>query len=394
VAAGLFRSLAQNSQNFNDLLLGPTVGGIADHIVDVTPPLRAGSYSGDLRATRLAVDGTHERELILDLRGRTVEREYGGDSVPSLGSVSMYHIVSLPPPALAFSAESLDEVRQVGIGASYNERWTGIGTMSLGMLETEYRRTLDVPSIPGSTERTSQILPTASVTADIGKRATAYASYTRGLEDSVNAPTSALNRGEPVPATPTWQFDGGLRVVPRSDLQLLLGVFKVHKTYFNVDSAGLYRQLGDISSRGVEGSATLSTLDGLKFVAGVVLLRPEVDQQSLASAAGSTVPVGPVPRTINVNLDYAPARWGHWAASLQWTSLSSRVVTDNDQAELPPLSTLNVGLRYKLKLFNRSCSARLDVANVTDQTGLNISSLYAVFPVLRRNYMLTLATDI
>jgi outer membrane receptor protein involved in Fe transport len=210
----------------------------------------------------------------------------------------------------------------------------------------------------------------------------------------VNAPTSALNRGEPVPATPTWQFDGGLRVVPRSDLQLLLGVFKVHKTYFNVDSAGLYRQLGDISSRGVEGSATLSTLDGLKFVAGVVLLRPEVDQQSLASAAGSTVPVGPVPRTINVNLDYAPARWGHWAASLQWTSLSSRVVTDNDQAELPPLSTLNVGLRYKLKLFNRSCSARLDVANVTDQTGLTISSLYAVFPVLRRNYMLTLATDI
>ena len=101
-----------------------------------------------------------------------------------------------------------------------------------------------------------------------------------------------------------------------------------------------------------------------------------------------------MPRTINVNLDYAPARWGPWAASLQWTSLSSRVVTNNDQVELAPLSTLNVGVRYKLKLFNRSCSARLDVANVTDQTGLTISSLYAVFPVLRRNYMLTLATDI
>ena len=57
VAAGVFRSLAQNSQNFNDLLLGPTAGGIADHIIDVTPPLRAGSYSGDLRVTRLAVDG-------------------------------------------------------------------------------------------------------------------------------------------------------------------------------------------------------------------------------------------------------------------------------------------------------------------------------------------------
>jgi iron complex outermembrane recepter protein len=394
LAAGVFRSLAQNSQNFSDLLLSPTAGGIADHIVDVTPPLRAGSYSGDLRATRLAVQGAHERELTFDVRGRTVERDYGGDSVPSLGSVSIYHIESAPAPVLAFSAQSLDEVRQVGVGASYNERWTGVGTLSLGVLETEYRRTLEVPGLPGSTERTSQVLPTASFTADIGKQVTAYTSYTRGLEDSVNAPSSAVNRGEPVPATPTWQVDGGLRVEPRSDLQLLLGVFKVHKTYFNVDPTGLYRQLGDISSRGVEGSATLSTVDGLKVVAGLVVLRPEVDQQTPTSGGASMVPVGPVPRTINVSLDYAPARWGHWATSLQWTSLSSRVVTNNDQVELPPLSTVNVSVRYKLRLFNRSCSARLDVANVTDETGLTISSLYAVFPVLRRNYMLTLATDI
>jgi iron complex outermembrane recepter protein len=390
LAAGVFRSLAQNSQNFSDLLLSPTAGGIADHIVDVTPPL----YSGDLRATRLAVQGAHERELTFDVRGRTVERDYGGDSVPSLGSVSIYHIESAPAPVLAFSAQSLDEVRQVGVGASYNERWTGVGTLSLGVLETEYRRTLEVPGLPGSTERTSQVLPTASFTADIGKQVTAYTSYTRGLEDSVNAPSSAVNRGEPVPATPTWQVDGGLRVEPRSDLQLLLGVFKVHKTYFNVDPTGLYRQLGDISSRGVEGSATLSTVDGLKVVAGLVVLRPEVDQQTPTSGGASMVPVGPVPRTINVSLDYAPARWGHWATSLQWTSLSSRVVTNNDQVELPPLSTVNVSVRYKLRLFNRSCSARLDVANVTDETGLTISSLYAVFPVLRRNYMLTLATDI
>src|SRR5579859_244568 len=51
LAAGVFRSLTQNSQNFNDLLLGPSAGGIADHIVDVTPPLRGSSYSGDLRIT-------------------------------------------------------------------------------------------------------------------------------------------------------------------------------------------------------------------------------------------------------------------------------------------------------------------------------------------------------
>jgi outer membrane receptor protein involved in Fe transport len=101
-----------------------------------------------------------------------------------------------------------------------------------------------------------------------------------------------------------------------------------------------------------------------------------------------------VPRTINVNVDYAPARWDRWAAAVQWTSLSSHVVTNDDRFQLPPQSTLNVGVRYKLRLFNRPCSARLDVANVTDETGLTISSLYTVFPVLRRNYTLTFATDI
>jgi iron complex outermembrane receptor protein len=277
--------------------------------------------------------------------------------------------------------------------ASYNERWKGLGTLSLGVLETQYRRTLDIPGSPDRTERTSQMLPTASFTIDAGKYATAYASYTRGLEDSANAPTSAVNRGEPVPATPTWQVDGGLRVSPRSHLELLLGVFKVHKTYFNVDAAGRYRPLGDISSQGVEASATMSALDGLTLVSGLVLLRPEVTRQTFTVGSG-TVPVGPVPRTINVNLDYAPSFWGHWAAALQWTSLSSRVVTDNDQFKLPSLSTLNVGLRYRLRLFNRPCSARLDVANVTDESGLTVSSLYLAVPALRRNYTVTLATDI
>jgi len=394
LTAGVFRSLAQNSQNFNDLLLGPTAGGIADHIVDTTPPLRAGSYSGDLRLARLTVDGAHERELTLDVRGRNVERNYGGDSILGLGSVPIYRSESVPAPVLAFSALSHDEVRQTGVGASYNERWKGVGTLSLGVLETDYRRTIDIPGSPGSAERTSQVLPTASFTVDAGKHATVYASYTRGLEDSASAPASAVNRGEAPPATSTWQVDGGLRVVPSHDLQILLGVFKLHKAYFSLDAAGRYGQLGDIGSRGVEGSATLSGLDGLKVVAGLVLLRPEVQRQAPAPGGAGTVPVGPVPRTINVNVDYAPARWGRWATALQWTSLSSRVVTNDDQIKLPPLSTLNVSVRYRLRLFNRPCSARLDVANVTNETGLTISSLYAVFPVLRRNYTLTLATDI
>jgi len=93
------------------------------------------------------------------------------DSIVGLGSVSIYRGESVPAPVLAFSALSLDEVRQAGVGASYNERWKGVGTLSLGVLVTDYRRTLDIPGSPGSAERTSQVLPTASFTVDAGKHA-------------------------------------------------------------------------------------------------------------------------------------------------------------------------------------------------------------------------------
>lgn len=81
------------------------------------------------------------------MRGRSVQRDYGGDSILSLGSISIYRGEKVAAPELAFSALSY---------------------------------------------------------VDAGKHATAYASYTRGLEDSFNAPTSAVIRGKPVPVGPDY----------------------------------------------------------------------------------------------------------------------------------------------------------------------------------------------
>lgn len=97
---------------------------------------------------------------------------------------------------------------------------------------------------------------------------------------------------------------------------------------------------------------------------------------SVAARDGlGTVPVGPVPRTININIDYAPVRWGRWAAALQWTSLSSRVVTNDDQNKLPPLSMLNVSVRYSVRLFNRPCSL------TTDARHLMIPAVQSFLPI-------------
>ncbi|MFL6604956.1 MAG: hypothetical protein ACJ8R9_26970 [Steroidobacteraceae bacterium] len=391
---GLFRSEQQEAQNFNDLWLGLTDELVVDHVIDAVPARTATSYSADLRAIRAVSDDTHQRELTLDVRGRHVTRTYGGDSITELGPISLHDYGSLAEPTLVFDDQSKDTVQQTGVGMNYGEHWKNRASLSLGLLWTHYSRILDTLNGPSSSESTSKLLPTVSFAVNTLRAVTFYGSYTRGLEDSPNAPGNAVNRGEPPPATPTWQVDGGVRVALRPDLQLLVGAFKVHKGYFSLDRDGRYTQVGDISARGIESSAMWTGPEGLTIVAGAVWLRPEVKRQIDEQGGTGDVPVGPVPRTININVDYAPVYLQGWGATVQWKSLSARVETGDNLYRLPPLNTLNVGVRYLFKAFNRGFSARLDVANVTNANGLTLTSTYQAIPQLPRNYTFTFAADL
>jgi hypothetical protein len=138
---------------------------------------------------------------------------------------------------------------------------------------------------------------------------------------------------------------------------------------------------------------TFQPADGLKVVAGYVHNNPQVNLRAARLGITREVPIGPVPSTVNGNADYAPTKWRGWGASVQWTWLSSRVETDSDLYELPPLSTLNAGVRYARRCLAHPCSLRFDVANLTDASGLTISPQYMLLSQLRRNYMLTAAID-
>jgi hypothetical protein len=69
------------------------------------------------------------------------------------------------------------------------------------------------------------------------------------------------------------------------------------------------------------------------------------------------------------------------------------VETSDDRYRLPPLGALTVGVRYLLRVSTHQFSARLDMGNVTNATGLTLSSQYLATSQLVRNYTLTLAAD-
>jgi iron complex outermembrane receptor protein len=391
LAAGLFHSLERDPLGYQPYLT-LTTNQTADSVMDVAPPFTADSTSGEMRLFRAFTNGTHRQQLQFAVRGRAVEREFGGDAITDLGTIALSNQARFAQPAVAFAPPSRDVTRQLGLGLTFEERWQDVGSFAVGVLNDHYRRTVLVPPVTVDTNRTSRWLLNLRLEIDHGRDLIFYGSFVQGLEDSALAPVSAKNRNEPPPAMRTWQVDGGIRWAPSARLQLILGAFDIHKPYFNVDADNVYTLLGRVQQRGLETSLSFND-GGLTVLVGGVLLKPRVDRVIPEPGATGNIPLGPVPLTLTANVDYAPPGWGPWAASLQWNRLSPRVATTDNSTYLPELATLAAGVRYHWTLRAHPWTVRLDGFNLTDARGLHVSSLDVVLPEQGRRFMLTVATD-
>jgi iron complex outermembrane receptor protein len=392
LAVGLFHSHERDPQSFNPYMT-LTGGRTADSVMDLSPPFTNASTSGELRLARAFTDGVHRRQVQLAIRGRTVERYFGGDAITDLGSILLDSQASLAQPTTPTTPLSHDSTRQLDLGLTYEERWQGVGSVAVGMLNDHYRRTVLIPQASVSADRVNPWLVNLRVEIERRRDLVFYSSFVQGLEDSAVAPVSATNRYEPPPATRTRQVDGGVRWAPAEDVRVIFGAFDIHKPYFNVDAGNVYTQLGRLEYRGLEASLSYNR-GGLTVLAGGVRLQPRVERTLPEPGATGDTPLGPVPLTLMASVDYAPPRWGPWAASLQWNRLSSRVATSDDAADLPVLATLAAGVRYHRTVGSYAWTVRLDGFNLTDTRGLHVSNQEVLLPEPARRFMLTIATDL
>jgi iron complex outermembrane recepter protein len=388
---GTFYSGERDPLSF-DPYLELTSNGMASSYVDATPMQIAQSTSGEIRLQRSWTQGSHRHQVLITTRGRSPERTYGGDDDIYLGTTHLTNQIQVPEPLISFSPRSQDDTRQVDFGMSYEELWSNIGSAAFGVLRSSYVRTISSPGLMPQTTRDKPTLINLRLALELHRDLVAYSSFTQGLEDSALAPVSAVNRGEPPSATRTSQVDGGIRYAP-GKLQLILGVFDIHKPYLNLDSNDVYRPIGNLRTKGLENSLSYSN-SGLTLLGGVVALRPTVERTALEFGATGSEPLGPVPLTLTANVDYAPPDWGPWAASLQWSRLSSRYATNDNDVRLPALATLGAGVRYQWKIGAKSCTIRVDGSNLTNAQGLQLSNLGLVLPELGRSVALTLEADL
>jgi len=365
LAGGLFRSIYAVDRDRTTLWLDVDAAGTGTETVYAAPASRYASTSGEVRISRTVTEGPRLHRFHLSVRARDQARLYGEAEAVARSRRDIATRAPTAEPSFAVTERTPDDVRQVTGGIAYEGRWKGRGSLNVGIQKTDYRKHVRPPGRTAIPSRDRPWLFNLMASLDIASGVSAYAGVTRGLEESEVAPDIAVNRNAAPPALRTRQIDAGARL-SLGRLQAAIGGFDVRKPYFNLDGADLYRRLGEVRHRGIEGSLSGDVMPYASLVAGVVLLDPRVTGPLVADGTIGARPVGTSRSRIVLALDVHPAGWKGSSVDLQLTRHGGSFADQANAVRLPSRPTVALGARHRLRLGRRDVIARVQVTNLFD----------------------------
>ncbi|AEG47850.1 TonB-dependent receptor [Sphingobium chlorophenolicum L-1] len=396
VSGGVFRSSAENEQNFAELFVGTTRDGITTEQIIADPGQRYASTSGELRISRSLKDGPRLHTLHASVRMRQLDSRYGGGAPAlDLGPRRLGDPVPVPEPAtFLFGDPTRDRVRQITLGLAYEGRWRDVGELSLGVQRTDYRKTIDLPGVaPDAERRDRPWLFNVAAAGYVSDRLAVYAGYTRGLEESGIAPINAANRNEALPAIRTSQADAGIRWTLNKRMKLVAGVFDVRKPYFNTDEANVFTTLGDVRHRGAEISLAGNPVDSVSLIAGAVLMQPRVTGQGVQLGRVGEIPLNQPARVLRANVEWRPSFLPGFSIDGAIANFGRRAASRENTVFVPSYTLVDLGLRYRFKIGDAPATLRFQVANVTNTFSWNIVGSNSYGMTDKRRMLLFLAAD-
>ena len=397
IHAGLFHSRRETQNFFADLLLGVTPDGkAANRLVIADDNVSDASLSGDFRLIREWQAGPLSHRLIASVRGRSRDRLFGGSRSLSLGAVSILTADHQPRPDFTLGPKSEDRVRQLTAGLSYDLLWQGKASLDVGLSSSHYTKRLDFadPALADAVTRDRPLLWNVAASVSLTKAIILYGGMSHGQEDALVAPDIAVNQSEAPPAIRTRQVEAGLRFAINPQLTLVTGVFAIKKPYFNLDPGLRYRQLGQLTNRGIELSLTGHIAPGVNLVGGMLLLDPRISGEAVDSGLIGRRPVGQTRRRVVANLDWRmQGGKGPLSFDLAVESFSSRMGNSANTLSAPPRTNVNLGARYRFNLGQTSLLLRPQVLNLFDSYGWQVSQSGGFNYTPRRNIAVSLTAD-
>ncbi|MET0498209.1 MAG: TonB-dependent receptor [Steroidobacteraceae bacterium] len=392
--AGVFHSVSEVNRSFADLYLDTQANGQARHVFVSQPGYFTASTSGEVRVSRAFEGERMKHRLHLGVRTRNVRARYGGSDVVDLGDAFIGRVEPVARPDFSFGPQSADRVTQWAGGISYDLNVPGHFESSLGIQKTSYERRIVHPTQGIARTDEEPWLYNASFSWSPARKVTLFGAATRGLENSGVAPASAINRGEILGASRTDQQEVGIRYQLTKRFNLVGAVFDVRKPYFNFDQAGAYVQVGEERHRGVEMSAAGEVIDGLNVVSGAVFMSPRVTDLTATALNVGSKPVGQTDRVVQFGINYRLPASPAWSLDALVVNRGARTASTDGRVSVPSATTLDVGARYRFRVFDRPATLRVQVANVTDTFSWYVVDANGFQPFEPRRLLAYLSLDL
>jgi len=366
VAAGIFRSISDSPISYSDLYVNTQPDGLAEQFVVGYPDQTVSSTSGEARLTGHFTHGSWHHDIVFLARGRDTLALYGGSDVVDVGPALIGQGVQVPEPTFNYSPRTNDRTELWSTGIAYRGQWQGHGEFASGLQRESYDKAV---TPPGSaefrlTDKPLRAYGTAAVA--LSDRASVYAGYTQGLEDSGVAPGSAQNRGAILPAARTWQVDSGVRYLLTPSVKLIAGVFEIEKPYFNLDESSVDRMLGVQRATGLEMSVSGELVSHLHVTAGALLGEVRIIGPNLAAEGVGKIAFGQPRIQSVINADYSIQKWPAFSADLALYYFGTSPASVNDAVQLPAQTVLSIGGRYRFTILGSPATLRVQVQNATN----------------------------
>jgi iron complex outermembrane recepter protein len=393
LAAGMFRSIADLPVSYEDLYLDTLSNGSAQQFMVGNPEQRTASTSGEARLTGRFGTGSWRHDLVFLARGRDTLALYGGSDVVNVGPALIDQGIQVPEPAFTYTARTQDRTELWSAGVAYRAQWQGHGDFAFGIQRESYDKDVIFPGLPAARRTDRPLRAYGNVAVALGERVTTYAGYTQGLEDSGSVPSVAANRGTILPDARTWQMDAGLRYLLTSKLKLIAGVFEIEKPYFNFDTNNVDRELGVQRAHGVELSLSGEVVNNLNVAVGALLGEVEIIGSNLAAEGVGTTAFGQPRVQGTVNANYKLPLWPALSADITVIHFGTSPASVDNVAQNPAQTVLQLGGRYRFKMWGAPSTLRVQVQNVTNYYFWNMGYSPGFSQFQPRSYFAYLTMD-
>jgi iron complex outermembrane recepter protein len=366
LGGSLFWSRARNVQGDFNLTTVTDLAGTANRLIFLVPSQGSRSFAGELTAARQWTSGDMSHRIIVMFRRRETRARIANGATLDLGPIDLF----APPPTLAEPPRSdsgdrvSDNVDQWTGGIGYRVSFDGRVEIRADLQRTHYDKLVRQPDGSENSNTTSPWLYSGSLAVALGPRTTAFASYSRGLEESGIAPGNAVNRNAVLPAVIATQAEIGLKQQLTRKLALIAGAFEIKKQVPGLGADGRFDLIGNVRHRGIEMSVAGAIANALNIVAGLTRLDATLSGERVDLGLIGRRAVGRPELLAQLNLSWSPPTAKNWSFDLGVTYTGKEQIDRANLLETEPFTVVNLGARYRWDKGPLPLDFRLRVTNV------------------------------